>query len=125
MIIAKWLKADFNLSLLLSVGTGICGAAAIAAVSPIIKAKDEDGYGCRHHRISWHSVFNNLYVNISFFINWSYELRKLGWNQPTQEIGHVALAAAPAGQDALAHALLAKLTEYPFNSGFALSSCFG
>jgi uncharacterized membrane protein YadS len=27
------------------------------------------------------------------------------------EIGHVALAAAPAGQDALAHALLAKLTR--------------
>lgn len=40
--IAKMLKADKMISLLLGVGTGICGAAAIAAVAPIVKAKDDD-----------------------------------------------------------------------------------
>ena len=33
---------DWKLSNLISVGTGVCGGSAIAAVSPIIKAKDED-----------------------------------------------------------------------------------
>src|SRR5699024_2447751 len=40
--LAKVLKADKMISLLLGVGTGVCGAAAIAAVAPIVKAKDED-----------------------------------------------------------------------------------
>ncbi|WP_383915051.1 YeiH family protein, partial [Streptomyces sp. NPDC057579] len=42
ILIGKLLKADSSLSLLLGIGTGVCGAAAIAAVSPILKAKDED-----------------------------------------------------------------------------------
>ncbi|TKH05292.1 putative sulfate exporter family transporter [Peribacillus simplex] len=111
MIIAKWLKADFNLSLLLSVGTGICGAAAIAAVSPIIKAKDEDtamGVGIIALVGTVFSIFYTLiYPSLSIgpmnYGNW------VGIS--LHEIGHVALAAAPAGQDALAHALLAKLTR--------------
>lgn len=40
--LAKLLKADKNISLLLGVGTGVCGAAAIAAIAPIVKTKDED-----------------------------------------------------------------------------------
>lgn len=42
MWLAKLFKADKSISLLLGVGTGVCGAAAIAAVAPIMKAKDED-----------------------------------------------------------------------------------
>ncbi|MGE7903523.1 YeiH family protein [Peribacillus sp. NPDC094092] len=111
MIIAKWLKADFNLSLLLSVGTGICGAAAIAAVSPIIKAKDEDtamGVGIialvgTVFSIIYTLIYPILSIGPMNYGNW------VGIS--LHEIGHVALAAAPAGQDALAHALLAKLTR--------------
>src|SRR5699024_7490031 len=40
--LAKIFKADKNISLLLGVGTGICGAAAIAAIATIVKSKDED-----------------------------------------------------------------------------------
>lgn len=41
LLLARVLKADMSLSLLLGVGTGVCGAAAIAAIAPmIIKAKD-------------------------------------------------------------------------------------
>src|SRR5699024_11612669 len=39
---AKIFKADSTISLLLGVGTGVCGAAAIAAIAPIVKSKDED-----------------------------------------------------------------------------------
>ncbi|MBT2666728.1 putative sulfate exporter family transporter [Bacillus sp. ISL-4] len=111
MIIAKWLKADFNLSLLLSVGTGICGAAAIAAISPIIKAKDEDtamGVGII---ALVGTVFSIIYTLIYPFLSIG-PMNYGNWvGISLHEIGHVALAAAPAGQDALAHALLAKLTR--------------
>ncbi|PEZ76483.1 putative sulfate exporter family transporter [Bacillus sp. AFS017274] len=111
MIIAKWVKADFNLSLLLSVGTGICGAAAIAAVSPIIKAKDEDtamGVGII---ALVGTVFSIIYTLIYPFLSIG-PMNYGNWvGISLHEIGHVALAAAPAGQDALAHALLAKLTR--------------
>ncbi len=111
MIIAKWLKADFNLSLLLSVGTGICGAAAIAAVSPIIKAKDEDtamGVGII---ALVGTVFSIIYTLIYPFLSIG-PVNYGNWvGLSLHEIGHVALAAAPTGQDALAHALLAKLAR--------------
>jgi uncharacterized integral membrane protein (TIGR00698 family) len=111
MLLAKWLKADLNLSLLLSVGTGICGAAAIAAVSPIIKAKDEDmamGVGIialvgTAFSIIYTLIYPVLPISLIDYGNW------VGIS--LHEIGHVALAAAPAGSDALANALLAKLAR--------------
>lgn len=38
----KWLKLNKNISLLISVGTAICGGSAIAAISPIVDAKEEE-----------------------------------------------------------------------------------
>lgn len=111
MAIAKWLKADLNLSLLLGIGTGICGAAAIAAVSSIIKAKDEDtamGVG----------IIALVGTVLSIIYTLIYPLLSISpidygtWvGISLHEIAHVALAAAPAGQDVLAHALLAKLAR--------------
>lgn len=40
MLLGKLLKVDKNTSILISSGTAICGGSAIAAVSPIINAKD-------------------------------------------------------------------------------------
>jgi uncharacterized integral membrane protein (TIGR00698 family) len=40
--IGKLFKLKGNIPLLISLGTGICGATAIATTGPIIKAKDED-----------------------------------------------------------------------------------
>lgn len=41
ILIGKWLKAEKETALLISVGTAICGGSAIAAVAPTIKAKSE------------------------------------------------------------------------------------
>src|SRR5699024_7091496 len=38
----KIIKGDKNLILLLDIGTGVCGAAAIAAISPILKSNESD-----------------------------------------------------------------------------------
>lgn len=40
--IGKWLGLDWKLSNMISAGTGICGGSAIAAMAPVIEAKDED-----------------------------------------------------------------------------------
>ncbi len=41
-ILGKILDLDWKLTSLLTVGTGICGGSAIAALAPVIKAKDKD-----------------------------------------------------------------------------------
>lgn len=40
--IGKYLKLDWKLSNMISAGTGICGGSAIAAMAPVIDAKDTD-----------------------------------------------------------------------------------
>jgi len=107
--LAKMFKADANISLLLGVGTGVCGAAAIAAVAPIVKSKDEDtaiGVGII---ALIGTIFSIIYTLIRPVLPLS-ELEYGIWSgMSLHELAHVALAAAPAGEDALAMALLAKL----------------
>ena len=109
MWLAKKIKADFSLSLLLGIGTGVCGAAAIAAVSPILKAKEEDtaiGAGIIALVGTLFSMGYILLKPILPLTNIQYGI----WTGISlHELAHVALASAPAGQDALAIALLAKL----------------
>ena len=42
MLLGKYLAVDRNPALLISVGTGICGGSAIAAVGPVIEANEHD-----------------------------------------------------------------------------------
>jgi uncharacterized integral membrane protein (TIGR00698 family) len=107
VLLAKWLKAEPSLSLLLGVGTGVCGAAAIAAVSPIIQAKDEDtaiGVGII---ALIGTVFAISYTVLRPFLPLSAAEYGMWSGISLHEIAHVALA--PAGQDGLALGLLAKL----------------
>jgi len=107
--LARLFKADASLSLLLGIGTGVCGAAAIAAVTPIVQAKEEDtaigvgmvalvgtlfavGYTVLGPLLPLDAVEYGAWAGVSL-----------------HEIAHVALAGAPAGQEALTMALLAKL----------------
>ncbi|SEN84866.1 YeiH family protein [Paenibacillus sp. OV219] len=109
LLLAKWLKADMKLSLLLGIGTGICGAAAIAAVSPIIQAKEEETALSAGLIALIGTIFAVSYTLLRPIIGLT-ELQYGVWSGTSlHEIAHVALAAAPAGQDALALALLAKL----------------
>ncbi|MFI5390694.1 MAG: YeiH family protein [Bacteriovoracales bacterium] len=41
-LFGRWLKVGRDTSLLISIGTAICGGSAIAAVTPVIKAKHHD-----------------------------------------------------------------------------------
>lgn len=109
MWLAKKLKADQNISLLLGVGTGVCGAAAIAAVAPIVKSKDEDtaiGVGII---ALVGTIFAIAYTLLRPILPLSPVEYGIWSGMSLHELAHVALAAAPAGEDPLAMALLAKL----------------
>ncbi|MNX16682.1 hypothetical protein D3C86_465540 [compost metagenome] len=107
--IGRRLKADASLTLLLGIGTGVCGAAAIAAVSPILKSKDEDTAAGAGLIALIGTVFAVAYTLLQPLLQVSSGQYGMWAGLSLHEIAHVALAAAPAGQDAMAMALLAKL----------------
>ncbi|MCO1601702.1 YeiH family protein [Desulfosporosinus nitroreducens] len=109
MLLAKLFKADLNLSLLLGIGTGVCGAAAIAAVSPILKANDEDTAISAGIIALIGTVFALTYTFLMPFLPMSAVQYGIWSGVSLHEIAHVAAAAMPAGQDVLAMGLLAKL----------------
>ncbi|MGE8207798.1 YeiH family protein [Heyndrickxia sp. NPDC080065] len=107
--LAKVFKADKNISLLLGVGTGVCGAAAIAAVAPIVKSKDEDtaiGVGII---ALVGTIFAIIYTILRPILPLSAVDYGIWSGISLHELAHVALAAAPGGEDSLAIGLLAKL----------------
>jgi uncharacterized integral membrane protein (TIGR00698 family) len=111
LLVSKLLKGEKQLSLLLGVGTGVCGAAAIAAVSPIFKTDDEDtaidvglvALVGTLFTLAYTFLFPYLGLTPSQYGMWS--------GISLHEIAHVAAAAGPAGPDALAMGLLAKLAR--------------
>jgi len=109
LLLAKLLKADMSLSLLLGAGTGICGAAAIAAISPIVRAKEkETAIGAGMIALVG-TLFAIGYTLLMPYLGLTAEQYGIWSGVSLHEIAHVALAAAPAGEDPLAIALLAKL----------------
>ncbi|WP_028776673.1 YeiH family protein [Shimazuella kribbensis] len=107
--LGKRLKADPAISLLLGVGTGICGAAAIAAISPIIQAKEEDTAVSAGIIALVGTIFSITYTILLPYLPITALHYGIWSGISLHEIAHVALAGAPAGPNALAMALLAKL----------------
>src|SRR5699024_7186820 len=104
MWLAKLFKADKSISLLLGVGTGVCGAAAIAAVAPIMKAKDEDTAISVGIIAFIGTVFAIGYTILRPFLPLDMIQYGIWSGTSLHEIAHVALAAEPAGDDGLAMA---------------------
>jgi len=107
--LAKLLKADKTISLLLGIGTAVCGAAAIAAIAPIIKSKDEDTAISVGIIALMGTIFAIGYTILRPFLSLDAISYGIWSGTSLHEVAHVALAAAPAGEDGLAIALLAKL----------------
>ncbi|WP_239615763.1 YeiH family protein [Cohnella mopanensis] len=109
LALGHWLRADRKLTLLLAIGTAICGAAAIAAVSPLLKSKEEDTAISAGLIALIGTVFAAAYTLIQPWLPMDAAAYGVWSGLTLHEIAHVAMAAAPAGQDALADGLLAKL----------------
>lgn len=101
--------ADRDYTLLLGAGTGICGAAAIAAVSPIIGSQEEKTAMSVGIIALLGTIFALLYTALLPLLPLTTDQFGFWAGLSLHEIAHVAAAAAPAGEDALTMALMAKL----------------
>lgn len=111
MWLARRLKANMQLTLLLAIGTGVCGAAAIAAVSPIIAAKEEDTAVSVGMIALIGTIFSLLYTIILPILPISMTEYGMWAGLSLHEIAHVVLALEPAGEEALGVGLVAKLSR--------------
>ncbi|WP_052158734.1 YeiH family protein [Halobacillus sp. BBL2006] len=109
ILLARLFKADDSLSVLLGIGTGVCGASAIAAVSPILKAKEEDTAISAGIISIVGTLFAVGYTIIRPLLPFDAEAYGMWVGLSLHEVAHVALAGAPAGEDGLGMALLGKL----------------
>jgi uncharacterized integral membrane protein (TIGR00698 family) len=111
MALGRWWRAETPVTLLLALGTGICGAAAIAAVSPILRSKEEDvALGTGMIALTG-TVFAVAYTVVMPWLPLGSAEYGAWAGASLHEIAHVAMAASPAGPDALSNALLAKLAR--------------
>jgi uncharacterized integral membrane protein (TIGR00698 family) len=108
-LLGRALRADRNLTLLLAVGTAICGAAAIAAVSPLLKSKEEDTAISAGLIALIGTVFAAAYTLIQPWLPMNEATYGIWSGLTLHEIAHVAMAASPAGSEALTDGMLAKL----------------
>ena len=109
VFLGKWLKIDPMISFLLGAGTGICGAAAIAAVSPIMDSKEEDTAMSVGMIALIGTVFSVIYTMLIPVLPLTPTEYGIWSGLSLHELAHVALAAEPAGETAVTMALLAKL----------------
>ncbi|WP_323703307.1 YeiH family protein [Mammaliicoccus sp. Dog046] len=109
LCINHFIKGDKSLVLLLGIGTGVCGAAAIAAMSPILKSKESD-IGMSVGLIAiLGTIWSLSYTVILAIFPMSSEMYGIWSGASLHEIAHVILAANAGGSEALEYGLITKL----------------
>ncbi len=115
-IVGKWLKLDRNTTILIGVGTSICGGSAIAATAPVIKAEDDEVA----HSISTIFLFNVIAVFIFPALGRMIGMSDIGFgmwagtavNDTSSVVAAASSWSAAAGNDvALGFATIVKLTR--------------
>lgn len=110
-LLGRLLKIDWKLSGLISAGTGICGGSAIAAISPVIGARDEDVA----YAISATFLFDVLMVILFPIAGRYFDMSDMGfglWAGTAVNDTSSVVAAGYAFSDAAgAYSLVVKLTR--------------
>ncbi|MCM3388719.1 YeiH family protein [Ureibacillus chungkukjangi] len=110
-LIGKMLGVDYKLLLLLASGTGICGAAAIGAVSSILDSDEEDT-AIAIGMIAWlGTIFALVAPLIASITNMTPDLYGQWVGFSLHEIAQALLAGASFGDDSLTPAILSKLSR--------------
>ena len=129
LLLNKYIKGDKSLILLLGIGTGVCGAAAIAAVSPILKSREKDSAISIGIVALIGTIFSLAYTVIYSVFTISPEVFGVWSGTSLHEIAHVIFASGFSGQEALSMGLLGKLgrvfintSEYYFNFNYEKKS---
>ena len=99
--LSRLFKAETSITTLLGVGTGICGAAAIAAIAPVIKSKDKDIAISVGIIALVGTVFSLFYTLIYSIVHMSSIHFGIWSGTSLHEIAQVVLAGNYAGIDSL------------------------
>ncbi|WP_240417734.1 YeiH family protein [Paenibacillus periandrae] len=109
--IARLLKVEQRLGILTACGTAICGAAAIVAIAPQIKANDDEtAIGAATVAILG-TIFTLVYTLLYPLLGLTASGYGIFTGATLHEVAHVIAAAAPGGQQAVDLAVIVKLTR--------------
>ncbi|TVX95332.1 YeiH family protein [Cohnella terricola] len=108
---ARLFKVEKRLGILTACGTAICGAAAVVAIAPQIKANDEEtAIGAATVAILG-TIFTLIYTILYPVLGLSPHSFGIFSGATLHEIAHVIAAAAPVGSEAVDMAVVIKLTR--------------
>lgn len=113
-VCVKLLKIDTHTGILIGVGTSICGGSAIAATSPIIKAKDEIIAFSLSTVFLFNLVAVIIFPPIGHFLHMSQEAFGFFSGTAINDTSSVVAASALYGSKALEVATIVKLTRTLF-----------
>ena len=109
LLLGKVFKLDKHLSMLIAAGTAICGAAAIIAVAPIIKNKQEH----TAIAVSCMAILGTVGALLYIFLFPYLPISKFEYGVLTgatlHELAHVVAAAVPGGAESSQAAIVVKL----------------
>ena len=111
LLLSHLFGVDRNLALLLGCGTGICGAAAIGAVAPIVNSKNEDTALAVGMIALLGTGFALIAPIIASVTGMSATVYGEWVGFSVHEIAHAALAGDTYGDTSLTAALMAKLSR--------------
>ena len=109
--LTRFYKVEKKLGILTACGTAICGAAAVIAIGPQVKAKDEEVAVSAAIVAILGTIFTLAYTLLYPVLNLSpYEYGVFS-GATLHEIAHVIAAAAPGGSQSVDIAVIMKLTR--------------
>ncbi|MED3907544.1 YeiH family protein [Geobacillus thermodenitrificans] len=109
LLLVRTLKIDKYLGTLISVGTAICGAAAIMAISSLINSKNENNALAVAYIALFGTIGSLLYILTYQLVGMDPYKYGIFSGATLQELAHVIAASAPGGQTSSDTAMLVKL----------------
>lgn len=107
--LGRIMVVEEKLALLTAVGTGICGAAAVAAVAPTIKASQDETVVSVTNVAVLGTIGSILYILLKPFLGLGLNEYGIFVGATLHEVAHVVAASQPAGDSAANMAVLTKL----------------
>nr|WP_242216730.1 YeiH family protein [Bacillus cereus group sp. BfR-BA-01380] len=112
--LTRFCKVEKKLGILTACGTAICGAAAVIAIGPQVKAKDEEVAVSAAIVAILGTIFTLAYTLLYPVLHLSPYGYGVFSGATLHEIAHVIAAAAPGGSQSVDIAVIMKLTRVAF-----------
>jgi uncharacterized integral membrane protein (TIGR00698 family) len=110
-VLGKLYKTDKNTSALISFGTAICGGSAIAAMAPVLKAKDDETAVALSTVFTLNSLALLLFPLIGHLLHLDQDIFGIWAGLAIHDTSSVVGAASAYGPHALTIAITVKLTR--------------